>query len=497
MKRAAIIALLITLLVGSLSAGNFLQAQASAEESALLQATTTPSKTQTPTKTPVPTNTPGAYDRPLMTLVSNTYVASKAYVGGSFTLTVKFRNSGQKTAYNMVVTFTSNYLQPLDNGGVSVVSSLAPGEAVTFTQDFFIKSDINTYQTNVDISIEYKDEKAASYTQKFAAPISVYWLTGSTSTPTATATPFGRPQIVVNSYTIDKAALQPGSSFVLTMAIKNHGAMDAKNVSLTMGSSSSSSGTTTSTVFLPVGSSNIRVLGNIARGQEIQVQQSFVVNSTTAVGAYPLSLNFSYRDPNNVSLSDDQIITLLVYLVPSIDVSFYETPGTYTAGTKGNLPIQIVNLASTSVLLGDIVVSMEDATLANYQMFVGTVDGGGNFTLDTEMTPKKGGAQTVKVAITYQDNFKNLQTINRTLSITVADQSSAFQPGQATPASLTPAAGQGRAAAAAQTGTETIWQIILRFIRGFIGFDSAAPTAVPAVTFPNQGMFRLTATPSR
>lgn len=493
MKRAIIVGLLITLLVGGLGASNTALAQANPDQSAVLQSVDTSTPTATPSKTP----TPGAYERPLMTLVSNTYDKNKAYVGGGFTLTAKFKNSGQKTAYNMVVTFTSTYLQPLDNGGVTVIPSLAPGEAVTFTQDFFIRSDINTYQTMVDISIEYKDEKATSYTQKFAAPISVYWLTSSTATPTRTATPFGKPQIVVTTYTIDKATLQPGSNFVLTLNIKNFGAFDAKNVTLTMGATSSSSGTTTSTSFLPIGSSNVRALGDIPTQKELQLQQSYVVNSTTTPGAYPLSLRFEYKDPNGVSITDEQIITLLVYLVPSIDVSFYEVPPTYTVGVKGNLPIQIVNLATSSILLGDIVVSVEDATLANYQMFIGTVDGGGNFTIDTEMTPRKAGAQTVKVAITYQDNFKNLQTINRTLSINV-NAAAGAQPGQSTATSLTPSAGQGRVMTTTpQTAaSETIWQMILRFIRGFIGFDSAAPTAVPVVTFPNQGFFRMTTTPA-
>ena len=92
MKRAIIVGLLITLLVGSLSASNFIAAQAKDGESALLQSTAT--STRTPTRTLTPTNTLGAYDRPLMTLVSNSYDKSKAYVGGSFTLTTKFKNSG-------------------------------------------------------------------------------------------------------------------------------------------------------------------------------------------------------------------------------------------------------------------------------------------------------------------------------------------------------------------------------------------------------------------
>jgi len=478
MKRAIIVGMLITLFIGSIAASGILSVQAKSGESALLAETSTPTRTSTAVP---PTATPGTYERPILSMVSNSYIASKACAGCGFTLTVKLRNSGQKTARNMVVTFTSTWLQPLDNGGVTIVEALDAGNSVTFTQDFFIRSDINTYQTSVDISVEYKDDRSTTYTQKFVAPISVYW--AYSNTPTATKTPIGKPQIVVASYTVDKQFLVPGAAFTLTLNLKNFGAYEAKNVTLMMGVS----GSTTATNFLPVGSSNIKALGNLASGQDLQLQQSFVVNSTTAVGAYPLSLKFDYKDVNGVSITDEQIITLMVYLVPSIDVSFYETPSTYTVGTKGNLPIQIVNMASSSVLLGDITVSMENATLSNYQMFVGTVDGGSNFTLDTEMTPKQAGQQTVKVTITYQDNFKNLQTINRTLSINVAAQGAGTQATPVGGTSLTPSAGQttGRGATTAQTGTETVWQVILRVIRGLIGFDSAPAVTAPVINLSN------------
>lgn len=488
MKRAIIIGMLITLLIGSVAASGIFSVQAQAGDPLLLVDSPTPTRTSTPI--------PASYERPILSLVSNSYPASKACVGCGFTLTVKLKNSGQKTARNMVVTFTSTWLQPLDNGGVTIVESLDPGNDVTFTQDFFIRSDINVYQTSVDISVEYKDDKATAYTQKFVAPISVYW--AYSNTPTPTKTPIGKPQIVVGSYTIDKQFLVPGAAFTLTLNLKNFGAYEAKNVTLMMGVS----GSTTATQFLPVGSSNIKALGNIASGQDVQLQQSFVVNSTTAVGAYPLSLKFDYKDPNGVSITDEQIITLLVYLVPSIDVSFYETPSTYTVGTKGNLPIQIVNMATASVLLGDITVSMDNATLANYQMFVGTVDGGSNFTIDTEMTPKAAGQQTIKVTITYQDNFKNLQTISRTLSINVAQQGAGAQATPAGGISLTPSAGQGttgRGVTTAQSGTETVWDIILRAIRGLIGFDSAPVVTSPVINISNfrNPSANSTATPGR
>jgi hypothetical protein len=115
-------------------------------------------------------------------------------------------------------------------------------------------------------------------------------------------------------------------------------------------------------------------------------------------------------------------------------------------------------------------------------MFIGTLDGGGTFTIDTDFTPGKAGVQTVKVGITYQDNFKNMQTITREIPITVAAQASAQ--GQQGAIAATQAAARGTAGSAAQTGSETFWQVLLRFIRGMIGFDSAPDrTSIPNFNF--------------
>jgi hypothetical protein len=66
------------------------------------------------------------------------------------------------------------------------------------------------------------------------------------------------------------------------------------------------------TNFAPLGSSNIQSLGSIAAGSELNVNQALVVNVTTAPGAYPMKISFSYLTEAGVPLTDEQVITLLV-----------------------------------------------------------------------------------------------------------------------------------------------------------------------------------------
>lgn len=279
--------------------------------------------------------------------------------------------------------------------------------------------------------------------------------------------------MVVTDYATDVETLQPGSTFLLTMNLQNRGYIGAKGTILVVGGSSDSTNTSaTGENFLPLGSSNVIVIGDVAVQQYVQIQQNFVVNSDTDPGVYPLTLSFTYEDEDGNEFSDTQIITLLVHLVPAIEISFYETPDTMYVEEDSTLPIQVVNMGSESMLLGDIYINVESATLSNNKTFIGNLESGGSFTIDTDITPQQAGEIPVTITINYQDNFKKTQTITQTLSITV-EESQNIAPGQ----------GQDDAVIATQmaqfqnqqqTGDSDFMDIVLRFFRGMLGFDSSA-----------------------
>ena len=436
--------------------------------------TSTPANTAAPTDTPVTyptiTVTPtGSYQRPLLNLRTYYYDDTDTYAGGEFSIRSVFQNLGQEDAYNIVITYSSNDLTPIQNGGVAIIGSMQVSEKVSKTMYFAVADDIDYSPATINVDVDYKNVKGNSYSQSFTISISI-----AGYGPYRTATPAGRPQIVVSGYESSVETLVPGSLFELDMNLQNRGLLRANNVDMTIGNSNDS----TNDNFLPIGSSNIQVIGNVAVQQTVKVKQSFVVNSDLEPGVYPLNLTFTYSDDDGNDFTDNQIITLLVYLVPSIQINFYEVPDSYNLGEQGTLPIQVVNLSSDDILLGDILVEVADAELSNYTTFVGTLESGGTFTMDTDITPNQSGEIPVTVTLKYQDNFKEAETITEILTITVEGQGFGG-PGQGSQqGTLSEQDGiqqPGSMGNQEQSG-DTVWNIILRFIRGMVGFDSSAST---------------------
>ena len=75
-----------------------------------------------------------------------------------------------------------------------------------------------------------------------------------------------------------------------------------------------------------MGASNVQTLGDLGAGEAVQAKQDLIVNVSTNPGAYPMKVTFSYLNDKGEVINDEQVITLLVYSLPTVDVSFYRPP---------------------------------------------------------------------------------------------------------------------------------------------------------------------------
>jgi hypothetical protein len=243
--------------------------------------------------------------------------------------------------------------------------------------------------------------------------------------------------------------------------------------------------------FAPVGASNVQSLGELAPGGTIEATQSLIVNVNTAPGAYPMRISFSDLNDKNEVINDEQVITLLVYSLPNLDVSFYRPPDPFFAGQPGALPIQVVNLGKRLAVLGNITLSAGSGFIENGTSLVGPLDAGGFFTLDSFFTPDQSGPATIDVTIDYLDDFNQPRTVTKTLEIEV--QEGFVEP---TPDPSLDGGGGGEFPIVTE---ETTLQKVWRFILGLLGLDSSADSTgggvegpvfeepVPAVPFGGKG----------
>lgn len=439
--------------------------------------------TETPTNTPLPSETAtpvGSFVRPQIGVQNYRTNPVNIQYGQEFKLFVRLRNEGHAHAYNVQVSFTSADFIPLRNGGVNIVGDLVAGNSTDLEQILTASTYLWKTFAPVEMSLSYSDANGVSYSEKFTLNISIAgggFVSASTSTPTGVKS----SQLVITSYRASIDPLQPGEQFDLAMTVQNTGNVPAHRVTMIVGGGSSggSSGETPQpggvsggsgefTNFAPVSASNVQTLGDLPAGDMIQASQSLIVNVSTNPGAYPMKVTFSYLNDKSEVINDEQVITLLVYSLPNVEVSFYRPPDPFFVGQPGALPIQVVNLGKRLAVLGTMNVTSTDGFIENGTMLIGPLDQGGYFTLDSVFIPEQPGTMTLDVTIDYTDDFNQPRTINRTLEVEVME---AFIEPTPDPSVI---GGEGEPMPI--PGEENALQKVWRFILGLFGLDSAPPS---------------------
>jgi hypothetical protein len=438
--------------------------------------TFTPTLTATASATPTPTP---PFNRPQVVVDTYWVVGDSVRSNQQFSLMVRLKNAGGLNAYGLQAAFISSDLLMLQTGGVVAGGELDKGLLVTLNQPMISNGSLyGKGMVNVEMSITYYDEHAQIFSEKFSLvlPVTSSGSQGGYIAPTATPTGSRRSQLVINEYRTDLQPLQPGDQFTLSITVQNVGRVAAKSVTMIIGGGTSSgSGTPQAGVsgsggeftnFAPLGSSNVKSLGDITAGAVLTASQRLVVNVSTNPGAYPLKISFTYLDEQNNAFTDDQVITLLVYRLPTVNISFYVPVQDLIQGQPNALPFQVVNLGRGTAVLGKMTVTTDNGTIENGEMLVGSLDPGGYFTLDAVSIPEAAGALKLTVTIDYVDDFNQPRQILTTIPLKVTQM--VMEP--------TPAGGLPGGNSGLPSSPEGFGHKLWRFLLGLLGLDSGMPS---------------------
>ena len=408
----------------------------------------------TPTSTPAPTQPP--YLRPMVVINDYRQDLDEISAGDVFGLRVRLVNSGQLDAYNLVVSFQSSDLAALNSGGVIPLAKLPAGEKASVSQQFSAGAAVAGKDfTNVEVQLSYADQNGMSYAEHFSLSLPVK----SVSAPVVESpSPDARAQLVVSSYQVDKEYLEPGNQFSLQLQIRNLGGDTARETVLMLGGSDNDF-----SVFAPMGTSNVQYLGDLESGDQLAVSYALIANTTAKPGAYPLNFSLVYTDESGTQYTDTQVITLLLYDLPDLEISFYGNLPAYQVGQAAPLPLQVINLGNDSVMLGQILISGDGAIFSNQTSLVGALDAGGFYTLEANLTPQQAGILELTVEIRYLDDFNQPQTLTRTLGLEVLEIP--------TPAPA-PVSDQGEDPGQnISAPPDNFWTKVWRLLLGFLGLD--------------------------
>lgn len=434
--------------------------------------------TEEPADTAVPTPPPSPA-RPIIVIESYSVGGDSITPGQRFDLTLRVRNSGQNFARNIIFAFSSSDFLPVDTGGIRAINEMDPNEGLPVTQAFIASSSlVGAKYGSIAVNVSYTDlAGTGQYTEAFSITINLSQPSyGGPARPTPTPTAVSRPQLVVSKYESDIDPLQPGTMFTLDLEVTNLGSADARSVTMVLGGGSADTGGTPGTGgisggssdlsnFAPLGSSNLVYLGELKAGATIEASVPLVVNVTANPAAYAFKISFIYDDAKGIRQSNDQIITLLVFQLPSVEVSTYVDPGVFMAGNMNMLPLQVTNVGKKTATLGNMRVTSANADVSNNVATLGVLEPGFPFTQDVNVMPYQSGPLQLEITINYTDDFNQPRTIVQTMTIDVMEMP--------TP-EVIPPEGEGVIPPEGDTGgSETFWQKIVRFFKGLFGLDSS------------------------
>jgi hypothetical protein len=448
-------------------------------------------------------------DRPVVTI--STYTPNKTPARGEdFNLSVIFHNSGHLTAYNLFIEFVSGDLVPRGNGGTQSIYQLSGGKAVAggeskgIKQGFTVSPDLwGASIASVTVNLEYSDDQGNSYSDSFTLSINLQGTAYVSPSATPTPTAIVQPQLVITSYETDVPILQPGTTFELDLEVTNLGNGPAKAMSMVLGGGGVemnpegtpqpgiSGGEGAFADFAPLEASNIVYLGDLAPGESLSASQKIIVNVSTAPGAYSLKYSFIYSTEAGDKVVDNQVITLLIYQLPVLEVGFYQDPGPLFMQQPNNLPLQVMNLGKNNVVLGNMEVTADGAVVENGVALVGPVEAGFYFTLDSMIIPEQAGPMELHIRINYTDDFNQPQVFETTVPVEVIEvemppegmpgPDGGMQEGFEGPIEegMPGLDSSMNGAGVGMPGQETLWQKIVRAVKGFFGLDSGQNSVDP------------------
>lgn len=441
-------------------------------------------------ETPIATLSPDA--RPLVVVTGYSGGGKTITAGKTFDVSVTLANKGAAPASNVVIAFSSGDFVTRASGGVLVVGNLSAGESKkkkqTLTASDSVEGKTVAY---INATITYTDQEGNSYSGEatLAFKVSGGEVSSGGWSPSATPTAQKRPQIIISGYQTDVEPLQPGTTFNLALNVKNVGLATARDITSVMGGGSTPGDGTDGgtpvpggvagasgefTNFAPIGASNVQAVGDLEPGGTDSITQKLIVNVSTNPGTYPVKFSYLYRDESGKQYQDDQVITLLVYRLPLLEVDYYRPADPMMVGMMGVLPIQVVNLSRSSTILGNMTVSSPNGQMMNNTMLIGTLDAGGYYPMDVSFIPEVAGPAEILIRIQYTDDFNQPREVEYKLTVDVSEPAIEEFPAD------------GDMGMPVVEQPETFWQKVARFFKGLFGLDSGK--SEPEASFPVEGM---------
>lgn len=234
------------------------------------------------------------------------------------------------------------------------------------------------------------------------------------------------PRIIVTGYRTDPEEVFAGSTFNLTVSVKNTSRETAvENVLFNMEATvEGKDADATYAAFLPTSGSSSVYKDRIAPGETYDMSIEMEAKSDLSQKPYVLTVNMKYDTDDQVNLTDVAHVSVPIKQEAKLDTGTAEImPESIAVGEQSNVMFSIFNTGKTTLF--NVKVNYESDTVDSGVTYLGNIAPGNTGNVDSMLTgiAPDMGEGIVKAVITYEDEAGNETRYEKDLNLLVYEMS--------------------------------------------------------------------------
>ena len=267
----------------------------------------------------------------------------------------KFDNNGSKEARNVEAEILPEYPFSLDQGvpalrNIGTLQSLQRGDVGVIAK-YRLRVDKDAIEGENEINIRYRIDKGVwTEPEEFFVKVQTF-----------------DAILSVDSVSVDKEFLEPGSSGILSIGVVNKADSLLKDVKakLNLGN----------VPFVPLGSTNEKSVYQIGAKEGYEFVFNLLAKPEAESGVYQVPLEIRYSDGLNKGYTRNGTIGITINAKPDISVTLDDSE-IYESGKSGEVAIKVVNKGLTDIKFANLKLLSVDSykIISNDEVYLGNID---------------------------------------------------------------------------------------------------------------------------
>ena len=230
------------------------------------------------------------------------------------------------------------------------------------------------------------------------------------------------PRIIVTGYRTEPAVVYAGSTFKLSVSVKNTSKATAvENVLFNLEATvEGKDADATYSAFLPTSGSSSVYTERISPGETYDMSIEMEAKSDLSQKPYVLTVNMKYDTDDQINMSDVAHVSVPIKQEAKIDTGAAEImPESIPVGDQSNVMFSVFNTGKTT--LYNVKVTYESETVESGITYLGNIAPGATQNVDSMLTgiAPDTGEGIVKAVITYEDEAGNETRFEKDLNLMV------------------------------------------------------------------------------